>query len=60
VIYSAAPVFTVTGLWKSTCSDTHAGILIMRGVENPSTHPELENRMKDLDAQRHTQYAGQD
>ena len=53
-------MFNVADLWKTTYPDAHAGILVMRGVDNPSTHTELENRKKDLEAQLRAQFGGQD
>jgi DNA/RNA-binding domain of Phe-tRNA-synthetase-like protein len=53
-------MFNVTDSWKAIYSDAHAGILVLRGVGNPSTHSELEDRKKDLEAQLRAQFAGQD
>ena len=53
-------MFNVAESWKATYPDAHAGILVLRGVDNPSTHPELENRKKDLETQIRAQFAGQD
>ncbi len=53
-------MFNVTDAWKVTYPNAHAGILIMRDVGNPSTHPELEDRKKNLENQLRTQFAGND
>jgi DNA/RNA-binding domain of Phe-tRNA-synthetase-like protein len=53
-------MFNVTEAWKVTCPGAHAGILAMHGVENPSTHPELESRKRALEGQLCAQFAGQD
>jgi DNA/RNA-binding domain of Phe-tRNA-synthetase-like protein len=54
------PLFEIADNWKGTCPDAHAGILAMRGVENPATHPELERRKGVLETQLRAQFAGQD
>jgi DNA/RNA-binding domain of Phe-tRNA-synthetase-like protein len=46
--------------WKTTYPDAHAGILVMRDVNNPSNHLELERRKQDLESQLRTKFAGQD
>ncbi len=53
-------MFNVTDAWKATYPNAYAGILIMRDVDNPSTHPELESRKKELENQLHIQFAGSD
>ncbi|MEW6406376.1 MAG: hypothetical protein AB1649_31720 [Chloroflexota bacterium] len=53
-------MINVSDLWKTTYPDAHAGILVMRGVANPSTHTELEARKKDLEVYLRAQFAGQD
>jgi len=53
-------MFNVTEAWKTTYPDAHAGVLVMRGADNPSTHPELENQKKELEARLRSQFAGQD
>ncbi len=53
-------MFNVTESWKTSYPDAHAGVLVMRGAENPSTHSELENRKKDLESQLRAQFGGQD
>ena len=53
-------MFNVTDAWKATYPNAHAGILVLRNVDNPSTHPELESRKKELENQLRTQFAGND
>jgi DNA/RNA-binding domain of Phe-tRNA-synthetase-like protein len=53
-------MFTITEAWKATYPDAHAGILAMQNVDNPSTHPELDNRKKELETQLRAQFTGQD
>lgn len=53
-------MFKVTELWKTTYPDAHVGILILRGVDNPSTHPELEDHKKELETRLRAQFSGQD
>jgi DNA/RNA-binding domain of Phe-tRNA-synthetase-like protein len=53
-------MFNVTESWKTIYPDAHAGILAMRGVENLSTHTELENRKKALETHLRAQFAGQE
>jgi DNA/RNA-binding domain of Phe-tRNA-synthetase-like protein len=54
------PLFEITDEWKAAYPDAHAGILAMRGVENPAVHAELERRKGALEAQLRAQFAGQD
>ena len=37
--------------WKSTYPGAHAGILVMRGLENPTAHPRLQSLKAALEAQ---------
>jgi DNA/RNA-binding domain of Phe-tRNA-synthetase-like protein len=53
-------MFNVADSWKASYPDAHAGVLVMRGVDNPSTHPELEDRKKDIESQIRMKFAGQD
>jgi DNA/RNA-binding domain of Phe-tRNA-synthetase-like protein len=53
-------IFQVSNLWKSTFPDSHAGVLIMRGVENPAQHAELEERKKALEEELRVRFSGQD
>ncbi|MBI5840667.1 MAG: hypothetical protein HZB19_11255 [Chloroflexi bacterium] len=53
-------MFEVTDAWKETYPDAHAGILVMRAVDNPPSHPDLEDRKKELESELRAQFAGQD
>ncbi len=53
-------MFEVTSTWKSTFSDAHAGVLVMRDVRNPAHDPELEKRKAELEEQLRSQFSGQD
>ena len=53
-------MFEITTSWKTTYPDAHAGILVMHGVDNPATCPELERRKQDLEEQLRTRFIGQD
>jgi len=53
-------MFTATQAWKTAYPDAHAGILVMRGVENPAAHAGLENHKKALETQLRTRFSGQD
>jgi DNA/RNA-binding domain of Phe-tRNA-synthetase-like protein len=54
------PLFEITDAWKAMFPDAHAGILAMRGVENPAVHGELGRRKGALEALLRAQFAGQD
>jgi DNA/RNA-binding domain of Phe-tRNA-synthetase-like protein len=53
-------MFNVTDAWKTAHPDAHAGFLVMRGVDNPASHPELERLKQVLESQLRGQFAGQD
>src|SRR6266540_1654257 len=53
-------MFEVTSAWKSTYSDAHAGVLVLRNVSNPAHHAALETRKAALEEQLRAQFAGQD
>jgi DNA/RNA-binding domain of Phe-tRNA-synthetase-like protein len=53
-------LFEIADTGKAVYPDAHAGILAMRGVENPAAHPGLEQRKGALEAQLRAQFAGQD
>jgi len=53
-------MFEVTSTWKSTFPDAHAGVLVMRDVNNPAHHTELEKRKAELEEQLRAQFSGQD
>jgi DNA/RNA-binding domain of Phe-tRNA-synthetase-like protein len=54
------PLFEITDAWTAAYPDAHAGILAMRGVENPIVHAELERRKWALEAELRAQFAGRD
>jgi DNA/RNA-binding domain of Phe-tRNA-synthetase-like protein len=41
-------IFEVTEAWKSAFPQAHAGVLVMRDVLNPASHPALERRKEAL------------
>ena len=53
-------MFDVTSAWKSAFPDAHVGVLVMRDVNNPAHHPELEKRKAELEEQLRAQFLGQD
>jgi DNA/RNA-binding domain of Phe-tRNA-synthetase-like protein len=53
-------MFVVTEDWRTTYPDAHAGFLAMHHVENPSTHPELEEAKRNVENHLRDQFAAQD
>jgi DNA/RNA-binding domain of Phe-tRNA-synthetase-like protein len=53
-------MFSVTKEFSERYPTAHAGILVMENVENPSTHPALEERKQALEKQLRDRYSGQD
>jgi DNA/RNA-binding domain of Phe-tRNA-synthetase-like protein len=53
-------LFESSEAWKAAYPDAHAGILAMRGVENPAVHSELQRRKAALEERLRAQFAGQD
>ena len=53
-------MFEVTSAWKSAFPDAHVGVLVMRDVNNPANHRELEKRKAELEEQLRAQFSGQD
>ncbi len=53
-------MFQVSDQWKIAYEDSHAGVLVMRDVANPSQHAELEARKSALEQDLRQRYAGQD
>ena len=51
-------MFTVTETWKATFPGAHAGVLAMREVTNPSSHPGLEREKGALEEQLRLSYGG--
>jgi DNA/RNA-binding domain of Phe-tRNA-synthetase-like protein len=46
--------------WRSAFPNAHAGVLVMRGVENPAVHAGLEGRKRELETRLRAQLAGGD
>jgi DNA/RNA-binding domain of Phe-tRNA-synthetase-like protein len=53
-------MFEITDLWKATYPDASAGVLILRGVENPAQQTLLEEHKAALEQQLRSIYAGLD
>jgi DNA/RNA-binding domain of Phe-tRNA-synthetase-like protein len=53
-------MFQVSDRWKAVFPGAHVGVLAMRGVANPSSHAELEQRKIALEQELRQRYAGQD
>jgi DNA/RNA-binding domain of Phe-tRNA-synthetase-like protein len=53
-------MLNVTSAWKSSFSNAHAGVLVMRNASNPTHHPELEKRKIEIEEQLRAQFSGQD
>jgi len=51
-------MFSVSDNWLATYPDAHAGILVMRAVENPSGHPGLERAKREVEADLRERFAG--
>jgi DNA/RNA-binding domain of Phe-tRNA-synthetase-like protein len=52
-------MFEVTAAWKSAYPEAHVGVLVMRGVSNPTHHPDLESRKVALEEELRAQFSGQ-
>jgi len=50
-------MLTITENWKTTYPGASVGILIMKGVSNPKSHPELDALKSALEEQLRTQFA---
>ena len=46
--------------WRSAFPDAHAGILVIRGVDNPPVHAELERHKRELEERVRGQFSGGD
>ncbi len=53
-------MFEITEGWKSTFPEAHAGVLVMRAVHNPASHPELEHCKEDLLRELHSRFGNLD
>ena len=52
--------FTVSEAWKTAYPKAAAGILVMRGVVNPSRHAALDGRKAELENQLRSRFSGGD
>jgi DNA/RNA-binding domain of Phe-tRNA-synthetase-like protein len=53
-------LFTVTENWKTTFPEAHVGVLAMRGVTNPASHPDLQQHKMELVQELRSHYGGMD
>ncbi|HVM72408.1 MAG TPA: phenylalanine--tRNA ligase beta subunit-related protein [Anaerolineales bacterium] len=53
-------MFEVTQAWKTAFPGAHAGVLVMRDVQNPASDARLERAKEDLMGQLRTRYGGLD
>jgi DNA/RNA-binding domain of Phe-tRNA-synthetase-like protein len=53
-------LFTVTENWKTTFPEAHVGVLAMRGVTNPASHPDLQRHKMELVQELRSHYSGMD
>jgi DNA/RNA-binding domain of Phe-tRNA-synthetase-like protein len=51
-------MFVVSEVWKSTYPGAAAGILVMRNVANPDSHPALDRRKDELENQLRSRFSG--
>lgn len=57
---SAQDIFTVSDAWSRAYPDAHAGVLVLRGVQNPAQHKGLEEQKGALEQELLRRYAGMD
>ncbi len=50
----------VTEAWKTTYPGAAVGVLAMRGVSNPESHPGLDSRKRALEEEIRSRFSGQD
>jgi DNA/RNA-binding domain of Phe-tRNA-synthetase-like protein len=53
-------IFTLSEEWRTTYPGAAAGVLALRGVENPAQHTALDARKKELEEDLRSRYAGYD
>jgi len=53
-------LFHVSDTWRDAFPGAHVGVLVMRGVQSPAHHEELQRRKQALQDQLRALYAGQD
>jgi DNA/RNA-binding domain of Phe-tRNA-synthetase-like protein len=50
----------IVDTWRQAYPHASAGVLVIRDVENPENHAPLENRIRSLEEELRSQYAGMD
>ncbi len=50
-------MFTISDRFKEKYPEAHAGILIMKGAENPSTHPALEEKKRQIESDLRAEFS---
>jgi DNA/RNA-binding domain of Phe-tRNA-synthetase-like protein len=53
-------ILDVSEAWRSAFPNAHAGMLVMREVENPPVHAGLESRKRELEERLRARFAGGD
>ena len=53
-------MFEVSNEWKTTFPEAHVGVLALRGVTNPASHPDLERHKEELVQELRAHYGGMD
>lgn len=53
-------MFSISKSFSERYPEAHAGILVMRDVQNPGAHPELETRKRELERDLRAQFSGSD
>jgi DNA/RNA-binding domain of Phe-tRNA-synthetase-like protein len=53
-------MLNIAEAWKIAYPEAHVGLLVMRAVNNPTTHPELEHLKQSLESQLRALFAGQE
>jgi DNA/RNA-binding domain of Phe-tRNA-synthetase-like protein len=53
-------MFTVSDRWRAAFPGAHVGVLALRGLVNPASHPALEARKAALTERLRQRFAGQD
>ncbi len=53
-------IFEVTQIWESAFPGAHAGLLVMRDVQNPAQHRELEKLKGEVEVELRSRFSGLD
>ena len=53
-------MFVVSDRWRAAFPGAHVGVLALRNLVNPASHPALEARKAALTEQLRARFAGQD